>query len=168
MYAVIETGGKQYKVEEGDVISVEKLKVAAGEKVTLDKVLLISDGTTVEVGTPYLESAKVEATAVENGKGEKVIIFKYKSKKDYRKKQGHRQPYTMLKIESLGGKSTTAKKSDAVADETVKPDSDKPAEEKKPAAKKAVKSQEKKDTAEKKPAAKKTAKPAEKKEETEK
>lgn len=102
MYAVIETGGKQYRVQEGDVITVEKLNVAAGEKVVFDKVLLMSDGKEVKVGTPYLTEA-VTGSVVENGKGKKVIIFKYKAKKDYRKKQGHRQPYTMVKIESLSG-----------------------------------------------------------------
>ena len=99
MYAVIETGGKQYKVQEGDVITVEKLKAEAGDTITFDKVLLMSDGKEVKVGTPYLAEA-VTGSVVENGKGKKVIIFKYKAKKDYRKKQGHRQPYTMVKIES--------------------------------------------------------------------
>lgn len=111
MYAVIETGGKQYRVQEGDVLSVEKLPVAAGDKVTLEKVLVYSDGKTVKVGSPYVDNAKVETTVLENGKGEKVIIFKYKSKKDYRKKQGHRQPYTMLQIDSIAMvKKATAKK----------------------------------------------------------
>ena len=104
MYAVIETGGKQYRVQEGDVITVEKLDVNAGDKVELDKVLVLSDDNGLKVGTPYVEGAKVIAEAVENGKGKKVIIFKYKAKKDYRKKQGHRQPYTMIEIKSLGGK----------------------------------------------------------------
>ena len=102
MYAVIETGGKQYRVQEGDVITVEKLGVEAGETVTFDKVLLLSDEKEVKVGTPYLDAA-VTGSVVENGKGQKVVIFKYKAKKDYRKKQGHRQPYTMVKIESLSG-----------------------------------------------------------------
>ena len=102
MYAVIETGGKQYRVQEGDVITVEKLNVEAGETVVFDKVLLMSDGKEVKVGAPYLNEA-VTGSVVENGKGKKVIIFKYKAKKDYRKKQGHRQPYTMVKIESLTG-----------------------------------------------------------------
>ncbi len=107
MYAVIETGGKQYRVQEGDVITVEKLNAEAGDKVTFDKVLLMSDGKDVKVGTPYLDAA-VSGSVVENGKGKKVIIFKYKAKKDYRKKQGHRQPYTMVKIDSLGGKAQNA------------------------------------------------------------
>ena len=102
MYAVIETGGKQYRVQEGDVITVEKLNVEAGQAVTFDKVLVLGEGKDVKVGTPYLDAA-VTGTVVENGKGQKVIIFKYKAKKDYRKKQGHRQPYTMVKIESLTG-----------------------------------------------------------------
>lgn len=109
MYAVIETGGKQYRVQEGDVITVEKLNAEAGETVTFDKVLLMSDGKEVKVGTPYLSEA-VTGSVVENGKGKKVIIFKYKAKKDYRKKQGHRQPYTMVKIESLGGVKKAAPK----------------------------------------------------------
>ncbi|MBR7147220.1 MAG: 50S ribosomal protein L21, partial [Firmicutes bacterium] len=89
MYAVIETGGKQYRVQQGDVISVEKLSVEAGEKVTFDKVLVVNDGEGLTVGTPCVEGATVGATVVENGKGKKVVIFKYKAKKDYRKKQGH-------------------------------------------------------------------------------
>ena len=105
MYAIIETGGKQYRVQEGDVITVEKLDVNAGDKVELDKVLVLSDDNGLKVGTPYVEGAKVIAEAVENGKGKKVIIFKYKAKKDYRKKQGHRQPYTMIEIKSIGGKA---------------------------------------------------------------
>jgi large subunit ribosomal protein L21 len=102
MYAVVETGGKQYKVSEGDVLSVERLPASEGDKVVLDKVLFYSDENDTKVGTPYIEGAKVEADVVENGKGKKVIIFKFKSKKNYRKKQGHRQPYTMLKITSIG------------------------------------------------------------------
>lgn len=103
MYAVIETGGKQYRVQEGDVVTIEKLNVEAGEKVEFDKVLVLAGEGDLKVGAPYVEGAKVFGEVVENGKGQKVIIFKYKSKKDYRKKQGHRQPYTMVKIESLGG-----------------------------------------------------------------
>lgn len=102
MYAVIETGGKQYRVQEGDIITIEKIKAEVGEAVAFDKVLVLSDGNDVKVGTPYLDAA-VTGSVVEHGKGQKVIIFKYKAKKDYRKKQGHRQPYTMVKIESLTG-----------------------------------------------------------------
>lgn len=103
MYAVIETGGKQYRVSEGDVINVEKLKVAAGDTIEFDRVLAVSDGSSVKVGTPVVENAKVSGSVVENGKAEKVIIFKYRAKKDYRKKQGHRQPYTQVKIEKIMG-----------------------------------------------------------------
>ena len=120
MYAVIETGGKQYRVQEGDVITVEKLNVEAGQAVTFDKVLVLGEGKDVKVGTPYLDAA-VTGTVVENGKGQKVIIFKYKAKKDYRKKQGHRQPYTMVKIESLTGavpkKAAAPKAEKAVVEE---------------------------------------------------
>ena len=101
MYAVIETGGKQYRVKEGDVIVVEKLGIEAGEKVEFDKVLVMGEGADIQVGTPYVGS-KVYGTVVENGKGKKVVIFKYKAKKDYRKKQGHRQPYTMVEITGIG------------------------------------------------------------------
>lgn len=120
MYAIIETGGKQYRVQEGDVITVEKLDVNAGDKVELDKVLVLSDDAGLKVGTPYVEGAKVIGEAVENGKGKKVVIFKYKAKKDYRKKQGHRQPYTMIKIESLGGKAAApAQEKAAVKEEAA-------------------------------------------------
>ena len=115
MYAVIEAGGKQYRVQEGDVITVEKIKAEVGEAVTFNTLLISAEGE-VKVGAPYLNEV-VTGTVVEHGKGEKVIIFKYKAKKDYRKKQGHRQPYTMVKIEALGG---AAPKKEAVVAEEVK------------------------------------------------
>lgn len=105
MYAVIETGGKQYRVQEGDILDVEKLGVEAGEKVEFDKVLVLSDDNGMKVGTPYIDGAKVEAEVVENGRAKKVIVFKYKPKKDSKKKQGHRQAYTRVEIKSLGGAS---------------------------------------------------------------
>lgn len=111
MYAIIETGGKQYRVENGDQIAVEKLGVEDGAKVVFDKVLVVGDGADIKVGAPYVDGVTVEGNAIETGKGKKVIIFKYKAKKDYRKKQGHRQPYTMVKIESLG---TGSKKAEPV------------------------------------------------------
>ena len=101
-YAVIETGGKQYSVSEGDLIKVEKLDAEAGNVVDLDKVLLIG-GDETKVGAPYIDGAKVTAEVVKNGKAKKIIVFKYKAKKNYRKKQGHRQPYTELKITSILG-----------------------------------------------------------------
>lgn len=100
MYAIIKTGGKQYKVAQGDEIFVEKLAVTEGETVEFTEVLAVSNENGLQVGNA-LASAKVTASVVKNGKGPKVIIFKYKAKKDYRKKQGHRQPYTKVKIESI-------------------------------------------------------------------
>ena len=120
MYAIIETGGKQYRVAEGDVLTVEKLAVEDGAQVELDKVLLLSKDGDVQVGAPYIEGAKVFGEVVESVKGKKVIIFKYKSKKDYRKKQGHRQPYTMIKITSLDGKAPAKVAKAAEAKEEVK------------------------------------------------
>jgi large subunit ribosomal protein L21 len=107
MYAIIETGGKQYRVQEGDVITVEKLDAAVGETVCFDHVLVLGEGEGIQVGTPYVGTA-VEGKVVEEGKGKKVIIFKYKAKKDYRKKQGHRQPYTMVEITGLGADAPKA------------------------------------------------------------
>ena len=98
MHAIIETGGKQYKVAEGDTLFIEKLPVEAGEAVTFDKVLAVIDGDNVTVGTPVVEGAKVDASVVKNGKGKKILVFKYKPKKGYRKRQGHRQPYTKVTI----------------------------------------------------------------------
>ena len=95
------TGGKQYRVSAGDKIRVEKLNAEAGSTVSLDKVLVLGGEGETLVGTPYVAGAVVEAEVVENGKADKVIIFKYKAKKDYRKKQGHRQPYTELKINGI-------------------------------------------------------------------
>lgn len=100
MYAIIETGGKQYKVEQGDVVFVEKLGVEEGETVTFDKVLVVG-GDNVKVGTPYVDGASVEASVVKNGKDKKIIVYKYKSKKGYHKKQGHRQPYTKVEIKAI-------------------------------------------------------------------
>ena len=101
MYAIIETGGKQYKVSEGDVIKVEKLAAEAGTAYAFDKVLVVSGDNGVSVGAPYVAGAKVGATVIGDGKAKKVIIYKYKSKKCFHKKKGHRQPYTMLKIDSI-------------------------------------------------------------------
>jgi len=102
MYAIIETGGKQYRVAAGDVIKVEKLDAAAGEKFDFDKVLFVS-GDSPKAGTPYVAGATVTANVLEQGRGKKIIAFKYKAKKAYRKKKGHRQPFTSLKIESING-----------------------------------------------------------------
>ena len=108
MYAVIEACGKQYKVTKGDVVFFEKLDVEEGKKVTLDKVVLLSDDKKVEVGAPYVKGIKVEGKVVAHGKGKKIVVFKYKAKKNYKRKQGHRQPYTKVEITDI--KLPTAKK----------------------------------------------------------
>ena len=100
MYAVIATGGKQYKVSEGDIIRVEKLGVEAGETYTFDNVLLVS-GDEVKVGAPTVAGATVEADVIDNVKGKKVIVYKYKRKTGYHKKNGHRQQYTAVKITKI-------------------------------------------------------------------
>lgn len=101
MYAVIVTGGKQYKVSEGDVIFIEKLETEAGETVTFDKVLVVADGENVTVGTPVVEGATVTAKVEKQGKSKKIYVFKMKRKKNERKKKGHRQPYTKVTIEKI-------------------------------------------------------------------
>lgn len=100
MFAVVETGGKQYKVQEGDFIEVEKLDAEVGAKIALN-VLLVADGENVKAGNPYVKGAEVLAEVVEHGKGDKIVVFKYKPKKNVRRKQGHRQPYTKLKIVTI-------------------------------------------------------------------
>ncbi len=100
MYAIIATGGKQYKVSEGDIIKVEKLGAAAGETVTFDQVLLVNNGEVV-VGNPTVANANVSATVVKEGRGKKVIVYKYKRKTGYHKKNGHRQAYTEVKIDKI-------------------------------------------------------------------
>ena len=103
MFAIFETGGKQYKVNEGDVVFVEKLGVADGENVTFDKVLAVSAGETFTVGAPYVDGAKVTANVVKNGKSKKIYVIKYKSKKNEKKKIGHRQAYTKVQITKIEG-----------------------------------------------------------------
>ena len=101
MYAIVKTGGKQYKVAQGDVLFVEKLEANEGDVVTLDQVLAVAGENGLTVGSPVVEGATVTAKVVAQGKAKKVIVYKYKAKKDYRRKQGHRQPYTKLVIESI-------------------------------------------------------------------
>ena len=101
MYAIIEACGKQYKVTEGDVVFFEKLDAEEGKKVTFDKVILVSDDGKVQVGNPYVKGIKVEGKVVSHGKGKKILVFKYKAKKNYRRTQGHRQPYTKVEITNI-------------------------------------------------------------------
>lgn len=101
MYAVVATGGKQYKVQEGEILRVEKLAGEVGSTVTFDQVLMTSDGTDVALGAPLLEGAEVIGQIVEQDKSKKVLVFKYKRRKRFRKMQGHRQPYTAVKINTI-------------------------------------------------------------------
>lgn len=103
MYAVIQTGGKQYRVTEGQTLRVEKLGVDVGGSIDLDKVLMVADGDNVKVGKPYLDGGKVTATIKSHGRGDKVRIIKFRRRKHYRKTQGHRQSYTELQITGIAG-----------------------------------------------------------------
>ena len=117
MYAIIKTGGKQYRVQKGDEFRVEKLDAKEGDKVVFDEVVAVG-GDKLVVGTPFVEGCKVTAEVLEQGKGDKVIIYKYKAKKDYRRKNGHRQPFTLVKITDIGG---AGKKTAGKADKAEKP-----------------------------------------------
>ena len=173
MYAVIKTGGKQYRVKNGDIIEVEKLTADAGSTISLSPVLMFNDDKSSKVGTPILEGAVVSAEVLEQTRGDKVIVFKKKRRKGYRRTIGHRQDFTLLKITDVAGKSKATPKlvSKEVSDEEQdkkgaakpKPSKGKPASAR-TAKSEEVKSAEKK-TAAKKPAAKKPAakKPAAKK-----
>lgn len=101
MYAIIETGGKQYKVSEGDVVFIEKIEAADGSEYVFDKVLAVAADNNTNFGAPYLNGISVTGKVLGQGKEKKVLIFKYKAKKTYRKKQGHRQPYTKVQIEKI-------------------------------------------------------------------
>jgi len=101
MYAIMETGGKQYRVSPGEVLQVEKLEASPGETVEIDRVLLVNTGEGTKVGTPWVEGARVVLKVRNQGRGDKIIVFKYKPKKNYRRKQGHRQPYTEVIVESI-------------------------------------------------------------------
>lgn len=109
MYAVIKTGGKQYRVVAGERLKVEKLEVEVGGKVALNQVLVLSDGETTTIGAPIIIGAAVNATVVSHGRGDKVMIFKFRRRKHYRKTQGHRQSYTEILINDIGGQSAVAK-----------------------------------------------------------
>ena len=122
MYAIIESCGKQYKVAQGDVVFFEKLEAEEGKKVTFDKVILVSEDGKVQVGNPYVKGVKVEGKVVSHGKGKKIIVFKMKAKKNYRRKQGHRQPYTKVEITKIktAAEKATAPKEEKVVEKTEK------------------------------------------------
>jgi large subunit ribosomal protein L21 len=101
MYAIVETGGKQYRIQEGDLLKVESLGIAEGESVVLDKVLFVGGDDGISVGARYVQGASVKASVVTNGKDRKVLVFKYKSKKNYRRLRGHRQHFTEIRIDSI-------------------------------------------------------------------
>ena len=116
MYAIIESCGKQYKVAEGDIVFFEKLDAEEGKKVTFDKVILVSEEGKIQIGNPYVKGVKVEGKVISHGKAKKIIVFKMKAKKNYRRKQGHRQPYTKVEITSI---KLTAKKAETKKEEKV-------------------------------------------------
>lgn len=101
MYAVIESGGKQHRVEEGEVLQLDKLDVAAGDKVKFDKILMVGEGESVKIGTPYVKGSQVEAEVVKQGRGDKIKIVKFNRRKHYKKQQGHRQLFTEVKITGI-------------------------------------------------------------------
>jgi large subunit ribosomal protein L21 len=103
MYAVIQTGGKQYRVQEGDLVQLDRLALEPGSAVQFDEVLLVADGENIQVGRPHVEGAQVAGEIIGQQTGEKIVIFKYKRRKGYRRKQGHRQLYTMVKITGITG-----------------------------------------------------------------
>ena len=140
MYAVIKTGGKQYKVAAGDKLKVEKLAGEVGSNVVIDKILMLADGDAVTIGSPLIAGAKVNATVVSHGRGDKVMIFKFRRRKHYRKTQGHRQSYTEILIGDINGKGAATKPAAAKVEVAAKPVTEKtakPVAAKAPAAKKA-------------------------------
>ena len=118
MYAIIESCGRQYKVAEGDVVFFEKLEAEEGKKVTFDNVVLVSDDGKVQVGNPYVKGVKVEGKVVAHGKGKKILVYKMKPKKNYRRMQGHRQPYTKVEITSIKTAAAKTTKTAASAKKT--------------------------------------------------
>ena len=110
MYAIIESCGRQYKVTEGDVVFFEKLDAEEGKKITFDNVILVSEEGKIQVGTPYVKGVKVEGKVISHGKAKKIIVFKMKPKKGYRRKYGHRQPYTKVEITNIQAETRCAEK----------------------------------------------------------
>lgn len=103
MYAIVQTGGKQYRVQEGDILKIEKLEGGAGDKLTLDQVLMVKDDNGTRIGTPTVQDARVTVAVIEQGREKKIVVFKYKKRKNYRRKQGHRQAYTKVIVEKIEG-----------------------------------------------------------------
>lgn len=134
MYAIIESCGKQYKVAEGDVVFFEKLEAEEGKKVSFNNVVLVSDGKKIEVGAPYVKGVKVEGKVVAHGKAKKILVYKYKAKKNYRRTQGHRQPYTKVEITKI--KTAAEKEAKAVDGKTAEVKAEKATTAKKETAKK--------------------------------
>ena len=139
MYAIIESCGRQYKVAQGDVVFFEKLDAEEGKKVTFDHVVLVSDDKKVEVGAPYVKGVKVEGKVVSHGKGKKILVYKYKAKKNYRRTQGHRQPYTKVEITAI----KTASEKTETSKEEVKETAAKPVAKKTTTTKKTDKTKKK-------------------------
>lgn len=157
MYAVIETGGKQYRVQVGDELFIERIEGYSGEKVTFDQVLAVSDDSGFRAGTPLVEGVEVEAEVLKQGKGAKIIVFTYKAKKNEKTKQGHRQPYTRVRIVRIGDVVLTEKPVKAAKAEKA-PKAEKPVAEAAPKAGKAAKPAAAKAPKAEKPAAPKAAK----------
>jgi large subunit ribosomal protein L21 len=154
MFAVIKTGGKQYRVKEGDILSVEKLEAEKGQTVDFDQVLLLEDGENIQVGQPYLDKVVVRAEVIEDYKDEKVIVFKKKRRKGYRRKKGHRQLLTKVKIAGIYPDGAPLSSEKPEAEETPKKARKKAAEaaEEKPATKKATRSKKSETAAKEEPA----------------
>ena len=121
MYAVVNTGGKQYKVQQGEVFRIEKIPGDVGSPVTFDRVMMFSDGESVSIGQPVLDNVAVEGHIVAQGKAKKILVFKYKRRKRYRRKQGHRQEFTAVQIDSIKGAGLTGKEA-APSDQEPKPE----------------------------------------------
>ena len=171
MYAVVNSGGKQYKVQKGEILRVEKIAGEVGSPVTFDRVLMFSDGENVDIGRPVVEGVSVTGHIVEQGKAKKIIVFKYKRRKRYRRKKGHRQAFTAVKIDSIEAKGSktqekiqtedkekaVAKKAETEKAVLEKKESKKPAEKKAEIQQAAPKKEDAKKTTSKKPEAKKAA-----------
>ncbi len=160
MYAVVNTGGKQYKVQQGEILKVEKIPGDVGSPVTFDRVLMFSDGENVSIGQPVLDNVAVEGHIVEQGKAKKIIVFKYKRRKRYRRKQGHRQEFTAVQIDNITAGGAQAEKTPEKVDEP-KPEANKiEAKEAAPKKETAKKTKTKKAAAEEKGAEKPKTKAA--------